>query len=99
MESILTTISDIREEIGLLTDQFYQQKYNAGYQKLVPVIDMLTKIADYLEEQPSTSELHDKKERLNSVLQAAVSAMDRKDTILLADILKYDVCDFLNELI
>jgi hypothetical protein len=98
MENILTTISGVKEEIGVITDNFYQQKNNTGYQKLIPVIDMLTKIADYLDELPSTSELIDKKERLQNILQAAMGAMDKRDTILLADILKYDVCEFLTEL-
>lgn len=98
MNHLNMTINELKVEVGEITGSFYQRNDTIGYQKLIPCIDSLTRIVDDVSTIEPSPELVDKKNKLTSILNDAMEAMIHKDTILLADILKYDLLDLLTEL-
>jgi hypothetical protein len=91
------SIEEVLKEIEIVTESFYQQKNNIGYQKLVSLIDTLAGVADMIAELEQRALLHEKIGRFTTSLNDAVEALLNKDTILLADILRYDISDILKE--
>ena len=79
------------------TELFYQQKTDEGYQQLDSTLAVLTetmgRIFKYKEEG------HDiliDEHQLVQVLTEAMKAMEEKDTVLLSDILQYELEELLN---
>ena len=99
MEHNNINIKELISQIEEITEFFYQQKNNSGYQKLIPVIDSLTKVVDEISELEQESSLVEKKDRFKGILNDAMEAMVNNDTILLADILKYDISEILTEVL
>ena len=98
MNNLNFNINELQIELEEITGSFYQRNNSIGYQKLIPFIDSLTGIVDEISLIDPTPELIDKKDKMTSVLNVAMEAMINKDTILLADILKYDLSVLLTEL-
>lgn len=76
MESILLDIEDISQLL-------YQEDVKEGYAKLSNMIPKVMELAVDLDES--------QQEELISALAPAVSAMENKDSTLLADILQYEL--------
>ncbi len=91
-------IESLKEKIDLTADFFYKQKSKEGYQVLISAIDALMAITAELkaaQDNENTLEFHQK---LAVKLQEITEAMLQKDTILIADMMKYDIMELLDEL-
>lgn len=99
MERLQEIIPEILNDINDITDCFYQQKTNEGYLVLISVIDRLTGMMDYISQIKNKPELIDKNNKMMSALNDATEALSEKDTVLLADIFKYDITDCLQEIL
>lgn len=94
MQDLKKMFMEICEEIKETTELFYQQKEHAGYQKLDKTLLSVSNgieclFATLKEENPPE---FDQNEILN-ILNNAMNAMQVKDTVLLADILQYDLLE------
>lgn len=88
-------IDIINEMINLVTDDFYRQKENEGYKQLNELILTLIEFNNEL----SLETKYDKEiSELKRILGEALSALEKKDTVLLADILEYDLKELLESI-
>lgn len=78
------------------TELFYQQKQNEGYQMLNTTLVMLMQAINAIKELQSDGDSSNIDE-LNYVLSFAVNALESKDTILLSDILYFDLKPLLEQ--
>lgn len=89
---LIETITSIHDN----TELFYQQKKSEGYAMMQQTIGKITEIVDvlhgYKEGHPDFP--YDEMQVLSS-LSEIVEAMEKKDTVLLSDILEYDFVEYL----
>mgnify|MGYP000899564927 CR=1 FL=1 len=88
MDNLKKNIEKVIHEIDEVVEMFYQQKTKEAYTRLDSVLADLLQVVDpihgYEEEHPE--------EGVDSEsLTDALSAMEEKDAILTADVLKYEV--------
>lgn len=95
MENIQNVIDSAISVIDDMTELFYQQKKNEALAKMNDVLDNILKVNDTIAQINDISD--EDRQRLVVILGEAVKAMESKDYVLLADILKYDMIDILNE--
>lgn len=83
LKQMISTIDDI-------TDKFYKQEEQEGYQLLNQSLDMIARIMEWLiiDNIDTTPTKH---LEIIKYLEEALQAMEAKDTILLADILQYEL--------
>lgn len=97
MENLKNSIKEIIQTIQNTTKLFYQQKNQEGFAALDATLDTLMKgVSDILIYHKGKEELINEN-MLNVVLTEAMKALEQKDTILLSDILIYEVNDMLEE--
>lgn len=92
-ELIEISISKIEEA----TDFFYQHKDHEGYLRLDETIGHLMKLADGLKDVVNEKPDINVQEFLE-ILTEAMNALEEKDTVLLSDILQYDLTDSLHSI-
>lgn len=97
MLEIKKEIQEVNKKIDELVELFYQQKNEEAYGKLnialadfIYIIEMIQKQGDEKAQENAGD--------LNDALKQALEAMEQKDNILLADILKYEVMEKLEDL-
>jgi hypothetical protein len=91
-------IVEVIEKIEQTTGFFYQQKYQEGYQLLDNTLNSLSVLMDQISVYSSeNNEIKIEEQRLNSILSEAMKALEQSDTILLSDILKYELEEILEE--
>lgn len=93
IELIETSISKIEEA----TDLFYQHKDHEGYLRLDEIIGQLMKLADGLKDIVNEKPDINVQEFLE-ILTEAMNALQERDTVLLSDILQYDLTDQLHSI-
>lgn len=96
MSNIKQNIKEIIREINEASDLFYQQKSQLGYQKLNIIVERLMELENvltYINKENSTKKIDS--EALMISLKEALKAMEEKDTVLIADVFKYDVIESL----
>lgn len=98
MDKLEKSIIELKEKIECVTNNFYQQKNEAGYQDLIITIDNISKVLFIIENQYEPSKFQEINYKFKNVLEDIMEAMNNKDTILIADILSYDFSDMLMEL-
>jgi hypothetical protein len=80
-------------QIDTVTKLFYGQKEAEGYQQLESVLISITNAIDVIyklkEEDESTNKIQ--QDEFVGTLSEALNAMENRDSILLADILQYDI--------
>lgn len=92
MEDIKKHIKINVQGIDNVTDMFYQQKEKEAYLLLDDVLkDMMSLVEELLICQKSEKNQTYDIEGLTVVLKEALSALERRDSILVADILKYEI--------
>lgn len=91
--SIEATINSIDE----VTELFYQQKDKEGYVKFEETLNFLVLILDSMENDKEGNFNIDH-QGFNEKLVEAMKALEEKDTVLLADILKYEISEMLDDL-
>lgn len=92
MENLKSLIEGTTKKIEEATDLFYQHQDHKGYLKLDETIGQLMELADGLREVVAENPEIEVQEFL-SVLAEAMSALEDRDTVLLSDILQYDLID------
>lgn len=99
MTNLKKKLRNIIELISELTNIFYQQDNEKGYQKLDIFLEEMTIVVDNLfqyKENHKEFILDDAK--LISNFTEAMNALEQKDTVLLADILQYEILEQLNQI-
>ncbi len=86
-------------EIVEVADCLYQEKLNMGYEKLNITLNNIMKVADSLFALSKENKLSFEEKRLIENLTNAMKAMEEKDSVLLADILVYEIGGQLLEVI
>lgn len=90
-------IEGLKQKIELTADFFYKQKSFGGYQVLISVIDDLMVLASELKASNDNVEVLSLHQELAEKLQEITEAMEQKDTILIADMMKYDIIELLDK--
>lgn len=99
MSEIKETIQNINTEIDIVVELFYQQKIQEAYQKLDILLKKMMEMVVILEEYQHGRE--DEEIDANGLLLAlkeALSAIEQKDAVLVADVLKYEIQEKLNDM-
>lgn len=85
--------SGIIKELGEIIEYLHQQKTKQAYDILNLTIGKLVNIIQTIEASNNTAESI---ENFNKVLLQCVEAMEDQDSVLLADLLEYEVITILN---
>lgn len=94
MESIRGQLENNISEINEVVEMFYQQKTQAAYAQLDLVLgNMLATIDAVVMYQQKHSDKEIDVNGLTEALKEALSAIEEKDAILMADVLKYEVIE------
>ena len=94
MGNIKEKIEQSINEINEVVEMFYQQKTQEAYTKLDPVLgNLLAAIDAAVAYQQEHSEIEIDVNGLTEALKEALSAIEEKDAILMADVLKYEVIE------
>lgn len=92
-------IQNINNNIERVTDLFYKQKHQEGYVEFITLIDDIFELLNAVASSNTEEECKALDQKLRGTLMEAMEALTKKDHILLADILKYDIKDLLNEIL
>lgn len=84
-QKLKQTIDSIEETTTL----FYQKKTDDGYQRLQATLEEIVGCVDQLYKQEDNKTNHS--DKILNILSTAMTALENKDTILLSDILRYDL--------
>lgn len=76
--------------IDITTELFYQQKVKEGYGRIEDIIICVTELINYMSSQ-NGKEYEINGQELTSILYDAMQSIEVNDTILLADILQYEL--------
>ena len=95
MADIITMIDRTKDSTGVITELLYQQKTSEALESINSMLNDITELSVALSSMEVIAE--DDKKRLVMVLGDALAAMEKKDYVLLADILQYDMIDLLDE--
>ena len=95
MSDIITMIDRTKDSTGVITELLYQQKTSEALESINSMLNDITELSVALSSMEVIAE--DDKKRLVMVLGDALAAMEKKDYVLLADILQYDMIDLLDE--
>ena len=98
MREIRKQIESIINEIEVVSDYLYQQKITKGYEILNSTLGKIMDIADKLYTMTKENLIDFDMQRLFGTLTSAMQAMEVKDSVLLADILVYEVGGQLKEI-
>lgn len=100
MEQIKQQIQQNISEIDGVVELFYQQKTQEAYGQLDQVLGkLMATIEVAVSYQQEHTEVEIDINGLTEALKEALSAMEEKDAILMADVLKYEVIEKLEALI
>lgn len=87
-----TKITEIMQQIDSVTELFYQQKEQEGYSALNELLPNLVAGVDAIYQyKQQHDEIPFDEQELQTALVDAMNALEEKDTVLLADVLKYDI--------
>lgn len=99
MENLKENINVLLQELDHTTELFYQQKLQEAYDELQGVIthmmDAVNQIFLWKQEHPEFSLDED---GLAGALKETLSVMEEQDTVLIADVLKYEVMEKFQEI-
>lgn len=100
MEQIKQQIQQNISEIDGVVELFYQQKTQEAYGQLDQVLGKLMAVIEAaVTYQQEHTEVEIDINGLTEALKEALAAMEEKDAILMADVLKYEVIEKLEALI
>lgn len=100
MENLKDKIETIIRETDSIVEMFYQQKTREAYNQLDLVLGEIMNIVEPL--QIYQTENPRKELDMDGLLNAfkeALSAMEERDTILIADVLKYEIGEKLEKIV
>ncbi len=101
MDKLVLNIKKDVEELRETADMFYRgDEYSGlkamemGTQKLLAIVDAMAKISS-----KDSTNINVDFNYINSVLSAILEAYEKKDGILLADLLTFEILDYVQEVI
>lgn len=96
MESLKEINKNVIDKIEIATNLFYQQKNQEGFTQLEGIIYLLNNITNRVSElELEGSHVNIDIIKMNQILTDAMNALENLDTILLSDILNYDLKEML----
>jgi len=98
MKEIKEQIQQVIIEIDELTNELYKQKISMGYNMLNITLGHVMNILEDVFLYRKDHEILYDENKMTSNLKLAMDAMENKDSVLLADIMKYEVAEQLQEL-
>lgn len=97
MNIIRDEIKEVIRAIDETTALFYQQKNKEGYQMLDPTLKSIMTVVNMIFTiKTEINQIQIDEQKLNTVLGNAMKAIERGDTILLSDILHFDLRNMLD---
>lgn len=98
MEKLKEIIINIIEAIEITTNLFYQQKNQEGFTELEGIIYLLNNMTNRVSElELEGNHVNIDIIKTNQILTDAMNALENLDTILLSDILNYELKEMLIE--
>jgi hypothetical protein len=97
MSIIKSKIDDAIQIIELNTDLFYQNKIDEGYKYLDSTLVKISVAIEEVIKYQENSGQDIQGEKIVGILTEAMDALEKKDTLLLADILQYELKELLEE--
>lgn len=91
MDELYTTLNEVIYNIDTIMELFYTQKEPQGYVKLRETIDDISRVMEMLLGEAENGQMPDNYMEIINYLQEALLAVEARDTILLADILQYEI--------
>lgn len=91
-------IQKLIQSIEEVTELFYKQKEQEGYQNLNQIIPLISEVMEYLITRDEGDTISEQNKEIIDCLDQAMHAMEARDTILLADILQYELKEKLEAL-
>lgn len=90
---ILTSdlVIQIIHKIDVITDKFYQQEEQEGYQLLTQSLDLFSQVMEQLLTNEPNETVPQQHQEIIYFLEEILQAMEVKDFILLADIMQYEL--------
>ena len=96
MEKLKKIIKDVVNEIEITTNLFYQQKNQEGFAQLEGIVYLLNNITNSISKLESEgNHVNIDIVKINQILTDAMNALENLDTILLSDILNYELKEML----
>jgi len=93
-------INQVKDEIEKVTEALYQQKERAAYNLLNMALPTIAKaVEEIFAWQTEQGREESEKQEIVQVLTQAMQAMEQKDTVLLADILQYELLERFNAIL
>jgi hypothetical protein len=98
VDELKNEISKMVQTIEETTTMFYQQKNDSGYKQLDHTLAVLMQGIDHLLKLKKDGfDINIDEKEINQVLSNAIEALTKKDTILLSDVLQYDLIGLLKQ--
>lgn len=98
MESLKEIIKNVIDGIEVTTNLFYQQKNQEGFTELEGIIYLLNNMTNRVSElELEGNHVNIDIVKVNQILTDAMNALENLDTILLSDILNYELKEVLIE--
>jgi len=91
-------LDDVIQTIDLNTDLFYQNKINEGYSCLDKTLGKISEAIEEIIKYQASSGQDIQGDKIIKILTEALKALEKKDSLLLADILQYDLKELLVEI-
>jgi hypothetical protein len=92
-------IETVINDLDSIVEMFYQQKVQEAYSELNTALGKIMEITEVV--QNYTAQNSDKEINMDILLNAlkeTLSAMEERDVVLVADVLKYEVIEKLNDI-
>ncbi len=97
MNNLQAKVKQVINEINEITDLLYQRKLHEGYVILNSTIGNIMNIMENIYQLSQIREIPFDDNSMIEKLKSAMEAMEKKDSVLLADILIYEIAEQLNE--
>lgn len=98
MKDLKKDIETVINDLESIVEMFYQQKVLEAYSELNTALGKIMEITEVV--QNYTAQNPDKEIYMDDLLNAlkeTLSAMEERDVVLVADVLKYEVIEKLND--
>lgn len=90
--------AELKKNLEIATDLFYRQYTEMGYKTLLILLDKLSEFMICLEKENIDGMYDEQIINLSKVLSESLKAMENNDSILLADMLEYDLKEILEDI-
>lgn len=88
----------IEIEINEIVNLFYRQKEDEGFTELNKLWDKIEEFINYLNSDKLESRKVEATAGINEILVRLLSAIEKKDIIIITDILKYELLNYFDNL-